>query len=298
MAKPKLFIGSSEANIAVARLVANRLESDGVAEVSVWDEGVFSLNKGFLEKLLSVLSDFDFAVLIWAPDDVTESKGESMASPRDNVIFECGLFMGAVGRERVFIIADQSVALKIPSDLAGITLATYDGSRIGGQDAEAAVRMACDQIAREIQKPRFPTIVGEWISRYPLSEEPGHPEVIEDVEIKAARGGISIASKQNAAGDFYIGYGRISIENQVMGEWRARISAGGGKGLFLLTINPRGNVMYGYNTAPNESNAVVFTTWVLVKKDGADETRIKQRLQWAESQLKEMTVTLPLPAVP
>ena len=136
MAKPKLFIGSSKASIPVARLVANRLEGDDSAEVTVWDEGVFSLNKGFLEKLLAVLSEFDFAVLVWAPDDVTESKGESRASPRDNVIFECGLFMGAVGRERVFIVCDQSVSLKIPSDLAGITLATYDGSRIREQDAE------------------------------------------------------------------------------------------------------------------------------------------------------------------
>ena len=32
----------------------------------------------------------------------------------------------------------------------------------------------------EISQPRVPTIVGEWVSRYPLSEEPGHAEVIED----------------------------------------------------------------------------------------------------------------------
>lgn len=297
MAKPKLFIGSSKTSVPVARLVANRLESDGTADVTVWDEGVFSLNKGYLEKLLAVLSEFDFAVLIWAPDDATESKGESMASPRDNVIFECGLFMGAVGRERVFIISDQSVSLKIPSDLAGITLATYDGSRIDREDAEAAVRMACDQITREIRKPRFPTIVGEWVSRYPLSEEPGHAEVIEDVEIKAARGGISIASKQNAAGDYYIAYGRILFQNQIIGEWHAKLGSGEGRGLFVLTVNPRGNAMYGYNTAPNEHNAVVFTTWVLAKKDGADEKTIRQRLHWGESQLREMTVALPLPAV-
>jgi len=96
MAKTKLFVGSSGANIRVARLVANRLEADGAAEATVWDEGVFSLNQGFLEKLLSILSEFDFAVLMWAPDDMPESKGESKASPRYNDVFECGLFMGAV----------------------------------------------------------------------------------------------------------------------------------------------------------------------------------------------------------
>jgi predicted nucleotide-binding protein len=124
-----------------------------LAEATIWDEGVFSLNQGFLEKLLSTLSDFDFAVLIWAADDVTESKGESRASPRDNVVFECGLFMGAVGRERVFIVCDQSISLKIPSDLLGLTLATYDGSRIGADDSQAAVRMACDLIARDSTAP-------------------------------------------------------------------------------------------------------------------------------------------------
>jgi hypothetical protein len=188
-------------------------------------------------------------------------------------------------------------ALKIPSDLAGITLGSYDGSRISGDDSEAAVRMACDLISREIQKPRFPTIVGEWISRYPLVEEPVHAEVVEDVEIKAARGGISIATKLNRLGDYYIAYGRILHEKQVMGEWRARQGSGDAKGLFILTFNPKGNVMLGYNTAPNENNAIVFTTWVLAKKDGADEKKLKERLLWAEKQLQNMTASLPLPQV-
>jgi Predicted nucleotide-binding protein containing TIR-like domain len=135
--------------------------------------------------------------LIWAPNDVTESKGESKASPRDNVVFECGLFMGALGRDRVFIICDQSISLKIQLTFSALTrLATY-----GGDVVEAGVRTACDRIIREIQRPRFPTIVGEWRSRYALAAEPGHQEVIEDVEINLARGGVSIVSKQDPAGD-------------------------------------------------------------------------------------------------
>jgi len=245
MSKTKLFIGSSKGNVSVARLVANRLENDGVAEVTVWDEGIFSLNQGFLEKLVSILAEYDFAVLIWAPDDITESKGESRASPRDNVVFECGLFMGALGRERVFIVCDQSIALKIPSDLVGITLGRYDGSRVGGNDAEAAVRMACDLIAREIQRPRFPTIVGEWKSRYALSADPGHPAVIDDVEVKAARGGVSIISKNNPLGDYYAAYGRIVFERQILGEWSSQVGNSTATGSFILTVNPRGTVMYG-----------------------------------------------------
>lgn len=287
MGRPKLFIGSAKASVKVARAVAARLEGDGIAEVTIWDEGVFSLNQGFLERLLNLLSEFDFAVLIWSPDDVTESKGDSKASPRDNVIFECGLFMGALGRDRVFVIHDQSVSLKVPSDFAGITLATYDGERVSGGDAESAVRTSCERIAQEITKPRFPTIVGEWSSRYRLTEDPEHPVVTETVEIKAARGGVSISSKANPAGDYYIGYGRIH-DKQIVGDWRARIGSGEGKGLFLLTITPRSNIIYGYNTAPDENNGIVFTTWVLAKND-VEVDIINQRLLWAEKQLQRHT---------
>jgi len=290
MSRPKVFIGSSKASINVARLVANRLEGDGVADVQIWDEGVFSLNQGFLEKLLVVLVEFDFAVIVWGPDDITESKGDSKASPRDNVIFECGLFMGAVGRERVFIICDQSIELKIPSDLAGVTLATYDGTRVSGPNGAAAVRMACDQIKQEIQRPRFPNIVGDWISQYSATAELGHPSILEIVEIKASRGGVSIVTKDNPAGDEYIAYGRIFQDKQIMGEWKAISGNGANSGLFLLTVNPKGTAMYGYCTALDEKNASVYVTWVLAKNTGQDEARIKARLDWGQQFLREMTI--------
>lgn len=292
MSRLRIFVGSSQKNVEVARLIANRLESDALAEPTVWDEGVFSLNQGFLERLLAIRGEFDFAVLVWAPDDVTESIGDSRASPRDNVVFECGLFMGALGKDRVFIVCDRSITVKIPSDLAGVTLASYDGSRIGTDSEAAAVRGACDLIRREIEKRRFPTFIGEWTSRYVLAEEVGHPEVTEIVEIKAARGGICIATKQNPGGDFYEAYGRVVNEKEILGEWRVA-GTGFAGGVFILKVNTRGNIMYGYNTAPDENNAIVYTTWVLAKND--DPNEIERRLQWGEQQLQEMTFRPPLP---
>ena len=54
-----------------------------------------------------------------------ESRKKKQAAPRDNVIFELGLFMGALGRERTFIVKPRHVDIKIPSDLLGVTFIEY-----------------------------------------------------------------------------------------------------------------------------------------------------------------------------
>ena len=91
MAKPKLFIGSSQKNLRVAGVLAEALEES--AQVRVWNEGVFGLNQGFLETLLKQLEEYDFAAFVLASDDLTTSADQSRPSPRDNVLFESGLFM-------------------------------------------------------------------------------------------------------------------------------------------------------------------------------------------------------------
>lgn len=295
MSNPKVFIGSSKGNIEVARLIADRLESDGCGDVSIWDEGAFSLNRGVLERLLAMIDEFDFAILIWAADDVTESRGESQASPRDNVIFECGLFMGAIGRDRAFMVCDESVKLKIPSDLAGVTLTYYDGTRVK-TDGLSAVRAACDEIATEIRKRPFQEFVGGWRSRYAKGADLGHAEVIDDVEIESSRGGIIIKSMPTPGAEPYSARGRL-YENQIMGEWRHAAGASFAEGSFMLVVNPLVNVMYGYCTGRDENGAMIFETWVLVKKTGLTESKITERLLWGEMALRGRTMILPPPEI-
>ena len=78
--------------------------------------------------------------------------GETVLAHWANLVdLACGLFMGAIGKDRVFIVCDRSVEVKIPSDFAGITLAYYDGCRINDNEGESAVRTPSEQIAREIR---------------------------------------------------------------------------------------------------------------------------------------------------
>jgi hypothetical protein len=85
-----------------------------------------------LDDLLRYVSVFDFAVLVLTADDLTSSKGRRTAAPRDNVIFELGLFMGVRGRRRAFAVIAPNKAgkLKLPSDLAGNTKLQLDPERL------------------------------------------------------------------------------------------------------------------------------------------------------------------------
>ena len=115
--------GSSYEGIAVAEALQARL--DEVAEVTLWTQGIFDPGANFLEALIKTLDTTDFAILVMTPDDVILSGDEVSLAPRDNVLFELGLFMGRLGRERCFFVHERDLKLKISSDLLGISAVKY-----------------------------------------------------------------------------------------------------------------------------------------------------------------------------
>jgi hypothetical protein len=143
MPKPSLFVGSSTEGLDFARAVRTNLVD--VAETTLWNEGFFKLGGTFIETLVNSVSRFDFAVLVLTPDDWITSRDERALGPRDNVLFELGLFMGRLGRARTFIIHQAGAQIKMPTDLSGVTTAQYDWPRQDGSHS-AAVGPACDAV--------------------------------------------------------------------------------------------------------------------------------------------------------
>jgi Predicted nucleotide-binding protein containing TIR-like domain len=139
--RPKVFIGSSSEGLKIAQSLQVLLDKS--CEVTIWSQGVFGLSQGTLESLVLALDKFDFAILALTPDDMTTSREQTLQSPRDNVLFELGLFIGGLGRNRTFIVYDRSELIKIPSDLAGIIPATYqehsDGNLLSSLGAAATL---------------------------------------------------------------------------------------------------------------------------------------------------------------
>ena len=144
--QPIVFIASSSKALDIAEMVNSILrESSSEIAVRLWNNA-FDYSATFIESLENVTQEVDFAVLIAAADDVTGSFWEMKPSPRDNVVFELGLFMGYLGRARCFILKDKSFDLKLPTDLLGIHLATFNRS----DDRE--LRYSLKQVGEQIRK--------------------------------------------------------------------------------------------------------------------------------------------------
>ena len=99
--KPRIFIASAFESFNVADAVNFNLDHD--AEVTVWKHG-FEISSDNISSLLDRAWASDFAVFIFTPDDVSIIRQQEKAVVRDNVLFELGLFVGSIGKDRCFIV--------------------------------------------------------------------------------------------------------------------------------------------------------------------------------------------------
>ena len=74
------------------------------------------------------------------------SRGETKATPRDNVLFELGLFIGRLGRLRSILLEPAAANVKLPSDLSGITTIPYQPG--AESDLLTLLAPACNQLRR------------------------------------------------------------------------------------------------------------------------------------------------------
>ena len=145
---PKLFVACSTESIDLAESIRHELK-DKLLEIILWTEGVFKPSNHTMEDLEATLDSVDFALAIFSADDDVVSRGTTGAAPRDNTIFELGLFAGRIGRQRSFFLWNRDIAIKVPSDLYGVTALTCSSSRShsGGWDVIDACRDMWNRIA-------------------------------------------------------------------------------------------------------------------------------------------------------
>jgi CRP/FNR family transcriptional regulator, cyclic AMP receptor protein len=148
--KIRVFIISSTEVLSIARAVQNAFKHDDFTVV-IWTDGVFRAGFYFLEALEAQVDDSDFAIAIAHGDDITQIRGNEWPVPRDNVIFELGLFMGRLGRARAILLEPRVHKIKLPSDLAGVTTITYSVSE-QKSDMATTLGPACNELRDHINR--------------------------------------------------------------------------------------------------------------------------------------------------
>ena len=160
MDKPRIFLGSSGQQAKLLQALTRGLED--VAHVEPWTTS-FNPGTTTLERLLELAHEVDFAAFVFAQDDWTTKSPlasaateSGQASPRDNVVFEAGLFGGILGMRRTFILHASDT--KLPSDLLGLTCVWYHEAA-----SPAEVRAVNQTIRKAIESEgRVARIEGLW----------------------------------------------------------------------------------------------------------------------------------------
>src|SRR5687767_323096 len=162
MEKPRIFLGSSGKQAKLLQALTRGL--DDVARVEPWTTS-FNPGTTTLERLLELTHEVDFAAFVFAQDDWTATGAAAspapplpesgQASPRDNVVFEAGLFGGTLGMRRTFIL--HANGAKLPTDLLGLTCVRY------GATTAAEIKVVNEKVRKAIENEgRVARIEGLW----------------------------------------------------------------------------------------------------------------------------------------
>jgi hypothetical protein len=125
---PSLFIASSTESLDYGYALQKCLSPQ--VEATVWNQGIFELSRTSLASLTQALERFSYACFLLTPDDVTSLRSSTAPTPRDNVIFELGLFIGRLGPDRCFLILPRTnEPIHLPTDLLGVTVSFFNPRR-------------------------------------------------------------------------------------------------------------------------------------------------------------------------
>lgn len=136
----EIFMGSSSEAMEYMEKIAVQLENLQVKPL-LWNatgKGIFIPGVNTIDSLIAIAERVDAAVFIFNADDRTwnnKSALESTDAVRDNVLFEYGLFMGKLGKNKVCFICKGNP--KVASDLKGIT---YINGDEGEYNVKAKIR--------------------------------------------------------------------------------------------------------------------------------------------------------------
>jgi hypothetical protein len=166
MDKSKIFIASSERTHDFAAMLRDELNKAEYCEANTWKDAIGTAGaQAKIEALEQWIKEYDFAVIIFSKVDMlVKESGEDMKT-RDDCVFEAGLFMAAIGRNRCCLISSVEKN-DLPSDIGGITLLKFtEPDNLGNIDQ---CRRPVQNVAGFI-RPWIQRDMGRGVANRPLS---------------------------------------------------------------------------------------------------------------------------------
>lgn len=251
-----MFVGSSVEGLKIAKAIQNNLCHE--VDITLWTQGVFGIGNTTLNSLLAQAQKADFATFILSPDDLATMRAKDFKVARDNVILELGLFSGALGSKRVFFVTPQDTDFHLPTDLVGITSASYtEGSHQGNLDA--ALGTASNQISRAMSaliQPGYEhtNLNGKWKGTWHCSR-PSYPRE-NTFSASLTHIGDTVRTTFVSNGETYPMQGKIHRGNLITGIWGNPDAGATYFGPFQLVISPNGKSLKGTWSGFTRDNAV------------------------------------------
>jgi predicted nucleotide-binding protein len=147
--EPVIFIACSTEALPIAQQIQAAFQYDPFV-IEIWTDGVFRPSNTSIEDLVALIRRVDFAVVVLTPDDKIVSRDSVAFGARDNVIFELGLAIGAIGSDRTILVTPRDFDLKLPSDLTGVKPVTYQSGP--DETIESRLGPACTAIRKVVKK--------------------------------------------------------------------------------------------------------------------------------------------------
>jgi hypothetical protein len=259
----RIFIGSSVEALPIADALVSLLDHE--FHPTLWTANVFQPGSYTLEALLKQVEINSFALFVFAADDILRMRSKRWFAVRDNVVFELGLFLSKLGRDRCFFLLPRDLKdFRLPTDLQGITPLTYDSGRAEAEPKPAVSAAVGDLKARvrELVDGDGTTVSlsGKWIQNWKVKSDRYPPENPAQAEI------IQIGSELNAVSSIqgrpFVIRGQIQRGNVVTGTWHDREGGATYFGAFQLIIDPIPKRMVGKWIGFSDNNHIKEGEWI------------------------------------